>query len=91
MRGRLSSTEFYPSSFIGFADSLIKLDAFAPDQPGGRWIKSYLVRNMYQPFSKVDRKLCVGLWVALALSALYSATDIPWQRIGGRLPPFIQI
>lgn len=37
---------------------------------------------MHQPFAKVDSKLRVGLWVVLALSALFAATVIPWQSIG---------
>ena len=36
---------------------------------------------MYQPFSKVDCKFRIGLWVALALSALFAATAIPWLSI----------
>ena len=37
---------------------------------------------MYQPFSKVDSRLRIGLGVVLALSALFAATGIPWLSIG---------
>jgi hypothetical protein len=37
---------------------------------------------MFQPFAKIDSKLRIGLWVALALAALFAATAIPWLSVG---------
>ena len=50
-----------------------------------------IIGPMYQPFAKVNHKLRIGLCMALALSAIFAATDIPWLslEVGAGIGAFI--